>query len=106
MLPEVITRYLTSHIARDIDAAMQSYAADAVVTDDGKTYHGRAEIRAWLAHAANEYRYTVELTGTRKIDDHTYVASHRLEGNFSGGTADLDFTFTLAGNLITGLDIS
>jgi hypothetical protein len=48
MLPDTITNYLTSHIARDIDAAMQWYAADAEVTDDGKTYHGRDEIRSWL----------------------------------------------------------
>jgi hypothetical protein len=31
------------------------------------------------------------------------VATHHLEGNFPGGTVDLDFTFTLDDNLITRL---
>jgi len=106
MLPDTITQYLKSHVARDVDTAMQWYAADAEVTDEGKTYHGRDEIRAWLSTAASEYTYTVELTATRQLDDRTYVATHHLEGNFPGGTADLDFTFTLDNNLITKLIIA
>ncbi|MFF0342805.1 nuclear transport factor 2 family protein [Kribbella sp. NPDC004875] len=105
-LPEPISQYLASHIARDIDAAMRWYADDAEVTDEGKTYRGRDEIRTWLASAASEYTYTTELTGVRRINDHTYVATHHLEGNFPGETADLDFTFTLHDNLITALTIT
>ena len=82
---------------------MQWYAADAEVTDEGKTYHGHDEIRAWLSTAASEYTYTTELTATRQVDDHTYIATHHLEGNFPGGSADLDFTFTLSDGLISKL---
>ncbi|HWD84072.1 MAG TPA: nuclear transport factor 2 family protein, partial [Kribbella sp.] len=98
-------QYLTAHIARDVDAAVRWYADDAEVTDDGRTYRGRDEIRAWLGDAAREYTYTTELTAVRRIDDHTYVAAHRLEGNFPGGVADLDFTFTIDNDLITALVI-
>ncbi|MGW7683975.1 nuclear transport factor 2 family protein [Kribbella sp. NPDC054772] len=104
-LPEPITQYLASHIARDVDTAMW-YADDAKVTDEGQTHHGRNEIRAWLQSAGTEYTYTTELTAVRQIDDHTYVATHHLEGNFPGGTADLDFTFTLTNNHITTLTIA
>ena len=104
-LPDTITQYLAGHIARDVDAAVQWYADDAEVTDEGKTHRGRAEIRAWLGSAASEYTYTTELTGVRQIDDHTYVATHHLEGDFPGGTADLDFTFTLDNDLIAKLVI-
>ncbi|WP_432888695.1 hypothetical protein ACQPYH_08305 [Kribbella sp. CA-245084] len=106
MLPDTITNYLTSHIARDIDAAMQWYAPNAEVTDDGKTYHGPDEIRSWLGNAASEYTYTAELTATRQLAPHTYLATHHLEGNFPGGSADLNFTFTLKNNLITTLTIT
>jgi hypothetical protein len=106
MLPEAITRYLTSHTTRDLDAAMRWYAADAVVTDEGKTYRGHDEIRSWLSSSASEYTYTSELIGSRHNDDGTYVATHHLEGNFPGGTVDLDFTFTLTDDLIVRLDIA
>ncbi|MER7244051.1 nuclear transport factor 2 family protein [Kribbella sp. NPDC000426] len=105
-LPDTIKNYLTSHTTRDLDGAMQWYTPDAEVTDDGKTYHGPDEIRAWLANAATEYTYTTELTATRQLDPNTYTATHHLKGNFPGGTADLDFTFTLRDNLIAKLAIS
>lgn len=104
-LPDTITQYLAGHIARDVDAAVRWFTDDAEVTDEGKTHRGRAEIRAWLGSAASEYTYTTVLTGVRRIDDHTYVATHHLEGDFPGGTADLDFTFTLDDDLITELVI-
>jgi hypothetical protein len=106
MLPDTITKYLISHVTRNVPAAMRRYADDAEVTDDGKTYRGHDEIRAWLAGAASEYSYTTELTSARQVDEQTYVATHHLEGNFPGGTVDLDFTFTLIDGVITRLVIS
>ncbi len=105
-LPTTITAYLVSHTARDLDAAMRWYADDAEVIDEGKPYYGRDEIRAWLGSAASEYTYTIDLIGARQVDDTTYVATHHLEGNFPGGTVDLDFTFTLQDDLITRLVIA
>jgi hypothetical protein len=106
VLPDTITKYLISHVAKDVPAAMRWYADDAVVTDDGKTYRGRDEIRAWLASSASEYSYTTELTSTQQVDEDTYVATHHLEGDFPGGTVDLDFTFTLVDGRITRLVIA
>ncbi|WP_350278351.1 nuclear transport factor 2 family protein [Kribbella sp. HUAS MG21] len=105
-LPDTIIKYLAAHTARDVGTAIQTYADDAVVTDDGRTYRGRDEIRAWLSDAASEYTYTTELTGSRKLDDSTYVVTQHLEGDFPGGTADLDFTFDLDQDLITRLVIA
>lgn len=106
MLPDTLTKYLASHTARDVDTAMQWYADNAEVTDEGKTYRGHDEIRAWFGSAASEFTYTIELTGTRQVDQNTYVATHHLEGNFPGGTVDLDFTFTLQDDLIVRLVIA
>lgn len=106
MLPDTITKYLISHVTRNVPAAMRWYADNAEVTDDGKTYRGHDEIRAWLASAASEYSYTTELTSARQVDEQTYVATHHLDGDFPGGTADLDFTFTLIGGRIARLVIS
>jgi hypothetical protein len=99
MLPTTITKYLAS-------PSLSLYADDAVVTDDGKTYRGRDEIRDWLGRAASEFTCTTELIDTRQIDANTYVAANHLEGNFPGGTVDLQFTFTLEDDLITRLVIA
>jgi hypothetical protein len=76
-----------------------------VVTDEGRTYRGRTEIRAWLSRSASEYTYTIELTGARKLGDDRYDVMHHLEGNFPGGTADLRFRFTMHNREIARLVI-
>jgi hypothetical protein len=104
-LPEIITSYLKAHQARDLDVAIQGYEPDAAVTDEGRTYNGHAEIRAWLSRSASEYTYTIEMTGASKLGDDRYDVTHHLEGNFPGGTADLRFRFTLRDGKIARLII-
>jgi hypothetical protein len=104
-LPEVITTYLKAHQDRDLDDAVGSYLPDATVTDEGRTYHGHDEIRAWLSRSASEYTYTIELTRAEKLDDDRYDVTHHLEGNFPGGQADLHFRFTIRDNAIARLVI-
>jgi hypothetical protein len=105
-VPTVITSYLVAHTARDAERAIASYTADAVVTDDGHTYHGPREIRAWLLNAASEYTYTVEVTGATTIDDTHFEVVQHLEGDFPGGVADLRYRFTLRDGAISRLEIA
>ena len=104
-LPEIITRYLKAHQARDLDAAIQSYTPDATVTDEGRTYHGPEEIRSWLSRSASEFTYTIQLTGATMADEEHYDVTHHLAGNFPGGQVDLHFRFTLRGGSIARLVI-
>ncbi|ASW56196.1 nuclear transport factor 2 family protein [Plantactinospora sp. KBS50] len=104
-LPDVITRYLVAHRAQDVEAAVASHTQDAAVTDEGRTHHGRDAIRSWLTRAAGEYTYTTRLTGAARVDDEHFVAIQRLEGNFPGGTVDLNFRFTLRDDRIAELVI-
>ena len=94
-LPELISGYLKAHEVRDVDTAMRSYALDAAVTDEGRTYVGADEIRAWLGRSASEFTYTIEMIGAAQLDDTHYDVVHHLEGNFPGGQVDLHFRFTL-----------
>jgi ketosteroid isomerase-like protein len=104
-LPAVITTYLAAHQVRDVDAAIAVCAPDAVVTDEGRTYHGRDEIRAWLGGAAREYTFTTTFAGATQVgDDHVDVLQH-LEGDFPGGVADLHFRFTVRDGSISRLVI-
>jgi len=104
-LPDVITRYLRAHSARNLDVALRCYAPDATVTDEGRTYRGPDEIRAWLSRAATEYTYTIEMTGAAKDGDDGYIVTQHLEGDFPGGVVDLNFRFALRDGTIVRLVI-
>ena len=104
-LPEIITSYLKAHDARDLDVAVRTYAPDATVTDEGRTYEGREEIGRWLARSASEFTYTIEMTGATKLDDDHYDVTHHLEGTFPGGQVDLHFRFALRDNAVARLAI-
>jgi hypothetical protein len=105
-LPAIIDAYLTARRHDDVDSALALFAPDATVTDEDKTHRGPAEIRDWLTTAATEYTYTIELIGTRRIDDDHWVATHHLEGNFPGGVVDLHFDFRMEDGKIQQLTIA
>jgi ketosteroid isomerase-like protein len=104
-LPTAITTYLTAHNARDVDGAIASYAPDAAVTDEGRTHHGTAEIRAWLTGAAAQYSYTTELIAATQLDQERFDVVQHLEGDFPGGVVDLHYRFTLRDAAIVRLVI-
>jgi hypothetical protein len=105
-LPETIAGYLAARYAGDPDVAIGFYADDATVLDEGNTYAGTGAIREWLATAASEFTFTVELIGARRTDDEHYVAVQHLEGSFPGGVVDLQFEFTLRDGRISQLTIA
>ena len=104
-LPATIRGYLSAHESGDVDAAVAAFAPTATVTDEGRTFRGAEEIRGFLRHAGAEFTYTTELVGPGRVDDEVWVATHRLEGDFPGGVAELDFRFRMAGDLIAELAI-
>ncbi|KAF0963357.1 nuclear transport factor 2 family protein [Rhodococcus sp. T7] len=97
--PDAVRAYMTLTEGEDRAAAVATFADDAHVTDDGRDYHGTAEIRAWLDRVASQYTYT-----TTPIAAHNDVATRatsvtcRLEGTFPGGLVDLDYRFQLDGS--------
>jgi ketosteroid isomerase-like protein len=104
-LPAVVRTYLTAHRARDVDTAISTFSADASVTDEGHTIHGREQIGTWLGRAGGEYTFTTEFTRATTMDPAHVDVLQRLEGDFPGGVADLHYRFTLDGDLISGLVI-
>jgi hypothetical protein len=104
-LPAAITTYLPAHQEHDNKTAIGAFAVDAVVTDEGKTYHGRDEIEGWLNKSAGEYTYTTEFAGASGDGGTGWDIVQHLEGNFPGGSVDLHYRFTLDGDLISRLVI-
>jgi ketosteroid isomerase-like protein len=105
-LPDVILRYFERDADRDIDSVVDLFADDATVIDEGEERHGTVEIRAWQTGAASKYTYTTEITSGETLGPDRYLVTGRLIGNFPGGTADLKWDFTIAGQQITRLTIA
>jgi len=104
-LPAAVRDYLAAHAAHDTETALRAFTPTAVVVDDGHTYRAPDEIRRFLSEAGSEYTYTTELTGARH-EDAVWVVTHHLEGDFPGGVVDLDYRFTLDGELVAELVIA
>jgi ketosteroid isomerase-like protein len=105
-LPEVIGRYFTAHDRRDTDAALATFAADAVVLDDGHEYRSPEEIRDWLARASTQFTYTRTFTGAEAVTPEAWLVTNRLEGDFPGGVVDLRYRFRIANDVIAELVIA
>jgi ketosteroid isomerase-like protein len=105
-LPDVVSRYFDRDGERDIESIVSLFAEDATVIDEGEERNGTAEIRGWQTGVASKYTYTTEVTGTEALGPDRYLVTGRLTGNFPGGTADLKWDFTIAGQHITRLTIT
>ena len=104
-LPATIRTFLAAHARRDVADAARFFAPAAVVTDQGETFRGTDGVRDFLSRAGAEFTYTSELVGARQLDDSRGVAEVRLEGDFPGGVAVLDYRFVLADGTIAELTI-
>ena len=101
--PDVITRYQRSSDEQDFDALVGCFTEDATVVDEGRTYHGRDEIRAWRNEVAAKYTFTSTVLDTKHTSDDTYAVTTQLRGDFPGGEATLTSVFTLIDGLISRL---
>ncbi|WBB53795.1 nuclear transport factor 2 family protein [Verrucosispora sp. WMMD573] len=104
-LPAAITTFLPAHEARDTKTAIDAFALDALVTDEGRTYHGRDKIRGWLERSSSEYTYTTEFVSATHGGEAGWDIVQHLEGDFPGRMVDLHYRFTLDGERITRLVI-
>jgi ketosteroid isomerase-like protein len=105
-VPDVITRYFTAAEAGDDDALVACFTDDAEVSDEDRTWRGRADIRQWREDVATAYEYTLQVLGADPDGDDRYIVRTHLEGNFPGGKVDLAYRFTLRGGLISALEIA
>ena len=105
-LPDVVSRYFERDGDRDIESIVGLFAENAIVIDEGEERHGTAEIRTWQTGAASKYTYTTEITSAEALGPDRYLVTGRLTGNFPGGTADLKWDFSIAGQQIKRLTIA
>lgn len=104
--PPVIQAYLDAAAASDYDALVACFTSDATVHDDGRTYRGRAQIRAWREEVASAFEYTVDVLDAAETGAAQYRVTARIAGSFPGSPVDLQYRFALVGDLIEQLEIA
>jgi hypothetical protein len=102
-LPKPIAAYFTADKG-DSEAVAQCFTDNAVVKDEGHTYHGRAAIKQWKEKASAKYQYTSEPFACQQKDG-KFVVTSQLTGNFPGSPVNLRFFFGLEGDKIVALEI-
>jgi ketosteroid isomerase-like protein len=105
-LPAAVQLYFHADARRDIDAILALFAPDATVVDEGKAYRGTAMLREWQEGPASRYEYRVTIADRRNLGEGGVRVVVRLDGNFPGGTATVNFDFDLTGDRIRGLRIA
>ena len=103
-LPGPVAAYLAAEKAKNPDMLALCFADAAAVHDEGRDYRGVAAIKAWKRAADAKYQYVLEPLNA-SVSEKTVKLRARLTGNFPGSPAELDFTFTLANEKITSLEI-
>ena len=103
-LPAPIAGYFAADKAKDRDALVRHFAADAIVLDEGNSYAGHAAILAWMAASSAKYDYVVEPFAVTHEAERSIVSAH-LSGNFPGSPVDVRYRFTLNEGKIIGLKI-
>ncbi|GLY52172.1 nuclear transport factor 2 family protein [Lentzea sp. NBRC 102530] len=106
LLPATVREFFAAHVVHDADVSSSFLIEDAVIVDQDETFRGREKTYAFLRDAGTEFEYTTEQIGAHRVDDTHWVVTVRLEGDFPGGVAELDYRFTLRDDLIAELVIA
>jgi hypothetical protein len=103
-LPKPVTNYLAAVGTKDVDMLSRCFADNALVHDEGRDYRGLDAIRSWKRETQTKYKYRMEPLDA-SVSGKTVKLRARLTGDFPGSPVDLDYTFTLANDKITTLEI-
>lgn len=99
-LPKAIENFVAANNTHDVDALMATLSADAVVSDDGKTYTDDAGIRGWIGS---------HLIGPKIVITPTSFEGNRMvassAGDFPGSPQPFAFNFDVDGDLVKSLSI-
>ncbi len=109
LIPPSISAYFAAAEHDDVDGLVACFSDDAIVADEDRQWRGHADIRRWRSTVATVYDYTLEVRGVDSLGEDNanarFDAHTHLEGNFPGGTVDLDYRFTVRDGLISNLEI-
>lgn len=103
-LPLPIRDYFDADKDLDGNPPTAAFAADASVTDEGRTHVGHQAIADWWSAAKRKYRHTAQPLDIREDADIVEVCA-LVTGLFPGSPATLRFRFGVKGDKIASLTI-
>ena len=104
-LPEPLGSYFEAVNREDVDAMLTLFAANAVVTDEGKTRSGVLELREWIEEVTEKYHPRFEVEDMVEDAAGAAVVIGLVSGTFPGSPIRLRYMFRLSEGTITHLEI-
>lgn len=104
-LPQPIAAFYHASDIYDENLLAGCFAGDAILVDEGVTYHGPQAVSRHILEANRGAGVMTEITGCSEKNGETVVTA-AISGNFEGSPIPLDFCFTLNNGKIKNLNIT
>src|SRR5882672_9944241 len=103
-LPKVIADLIAAQDKYDSHAFAENFSDDATVHDEGKTYHGKTEIKQWNEMTNANYKTKYEPLEVITQGD-TIILTAKISGTFPGSPVIIKYNFETKNGKISSLRI-
>lgn len=104
-LPPPIANYVEANARLDLDGMIDTFAADAVLLDNGKRFEGHTQIRVLLKEMVVDLRAVFTPDSLRRDGD-TVVMEGPAHGNLPGSPIRFTYRVGLDGDAIKTMEVS
>ena len=104
-LPRPIAAFVEANARLDLEGMLRPFAADAVVTDNGHRYEGRAGLRRLFEESVLPVKAVFTPDSVRHAGDQVVVEGP-ARGDFPGSPLRFTYRFSLVHDAIRALEIS
>lgn len=105
-LPKVVLGLVKAQNDFDAVAYANCFSENAEVFDEGKTYKGKNEIKAWIEDANKRYQVMMKPIAYTETDGTTSILSAEISGSFPGSPLVLQYHFNIVEEEIHSLEIT
>ena len=104
-LPKPIAAFVEANARLDLEGMLRPFVADAVITDNGRRYEGRAGLRRLIEESVLPVK-AVFTPDTVRHDGNQVVVEGPARGDFKGSPFRFTYRFDLGQDAIKALEIS
>jgi ketosteroid isomerase-like protein len=103
-MPDIVNMYFDADSRNDADALSETFAAEAVVEDEGARHQGVVAILKWWVAAKQAAQYVAEPLESTADGDKALVRA-KVSGQFPGSPVTLTYSFTIKDGKVVRLEI-
>lgn len=104
-LPRPIAAYVEANAQLDVDGMLKPFAADAVLSDNGRRHEGHAALRALFQDEVIAVK-AIFTPDAARHEDGQVVVEGLAHGDFKGSPIRFTYRFTLENDAIEALEIT